>query len=288
MLPHQARLNAPTITGQRYGTDRCGCGAPKKAAAKRCRECYAEERRKPRCVKFCADCGILLSKWAERAGTKRCRKCAPRTKERRARSSQVFSEVANRPERLERSRAMARAFNDSGMHKKPKTRAWGEKVRFSRLDWLPPEYWPHYARLRRTTKKTGRIYQSGKCQGMAVRRHLTAAECRAVIEGHLGGPLKKVRMVWFPSRNDHDCELDGQRLKLTPLEVRVLEALLVCDARTFTRDPQLVERIWPDPDLEPDAARNILKVYVLKLRRKGIRILTMRWKGYRIPVEARA
>lgn len=70
------------------------------------------------------------------------------------------------------------------------------------------------------------------------------------------------------------CELKlGPRLmKLAPLEHSLLRALLF-NHRSLSID-ELIEAMWPDPDYEPEWANNSVKVYVSRLRAKGIGLAT--------------
>lgn len=78
-------------------------------------------------------------------------------------------------------------------------------------------------------------------------------------------------------------ELDGLPLKLTGLEWRVLEALILRDQKLVPR-AELIERVY-DGDAEVDS--NSIEVIITRLRRKigAARIEAERGRGYRLVAE---
>lgn len=118
---------------------------------------------------------------------------------------------------------------------------------------------------------------------------LGAAKAREMIERHLGGPLRPVSMTW-PQYLRHECTRGGEVVRLAPAQAEFLSILLVNHPDRYLSNEELIERMWPDPDLEPDSSNRIVDQYIMRLRRKGIRVVRARGhsRGYRIPAEARA
>lgn len=57
---------------------------------------------------------------------------------------------------------------------------------------------------------------------------------------------------------------------LAPQELRLAMALICNQGRVMTtRD--LIECVWPDPDLEPDCGENSIRQLMYRLNKKGIR-----------------
>jgi hypothetical protein len=81
----------------------------------------------------------------------------------------------------------------------------------------------------------------------------------------------------FPQSMRDQCSVGDKVIQLSPTEARVLELLLLRGAGRFTAYSELIDMLWPNPDFEPEDVRNYLKVYVCKLRSKGIAINT--WQG---------
>jgi hypothetical protein len=269
------------------------CGRPISRAAKRCNRCYGLTKRKRPAIKSCLGCGKQLSKWAHKAGSKRCRKCAPGTPEERARRSASSRQIyVDRPELREDRRRDAAALQSRPDLRANQDKArgrWRQGVRRSRLGWCPEEYWPTYERLRRRQMPdpaTGRWSINGqKVHGPK----LGAAKARAMIERHLGGPLRPVSMTW-PQLLRAECKLGDDIVRLRPASATLLSILLVQNPEGYLTNEELIVRMWPDPDLEPDSASRIIDQYLMFLRQSGIRVVRAHGKGrgYRIPAEARA
>jgi two-component system OmpR family response regulator len=81
----------------------------------------------------------------------------------------------------------------------------------------------------------------------------------------------------------HVLRIGKERVELTAKEFAVLEYLLVNRGRLVTRS-QILESVW---DYDFDGGRNLIEVYVARLRRKiataggGDPIVTLRGAGYR-------
>jgi DNA-binding response OmpR family regulator len=92
----------------------------------------------------------------------------------------------------------------------------------------------------------------------------------------------------LPQYYRRQCLVDGRVVRLTPSQTELIALLLASDPE-FTFDiPSLIEALWPDPDLQPLTASEIIPVQISKLRAQGIRIKNEWGRGFRIPKEARA
>ncbi len=82
--------------------------------------------------------------------------------------------------------------------------------------------------------------------------------------------------------------LDGEELKLTPTEFRLLKTLLECRGRTQTRR-QLLEEAWKDAEVADRIQTRTVDMHVRRLRSKlgaaGDLIETVRGFGYRFKKE---
>jgi hypothetical protein len=90
------------------------------------------------------------------------------------------------------------------------------------------------------------------------------------------------------------CRVDGKLTKLTPKQADVLFRLLVAPPGHQVSPQDLLEFVYPDPDLEPDYAENCLVIFIHQLRMKGIPILNLsrsdrklKYGGYHIAPHAR-
>lgn len=97
--------------------------------------------------------------------------------------------------------------------------------------------------------------------------------------------MRRVVMT-APMMRRSECLVDGRLVRLTPGQTNLL-AVLLLKGPVFTLWDELIEAVWPDPDLEPDQARRVLDVHMVRLRKRGIEIETWWGEGLRIPVEAR-
>jgi DNA-binding response OmpR family regulator len=88
-----------------------------------------------------------------------------------------------------------------------------------------------------------------------------------------------------PQYRRHECTVDGRVVKLLPCECEMLAILLVCDPSQFTSTDDLFGAIWPNPDLEPNYAIDII---IHRLRAKGVQVENWYGGGWRIPAHHRA
>jgi hypothetical protein len=91
-----------------------------------------------------------------------------------------------------------------------------------------------------------------------------------------------VRMT-LPMALRLEAEIDGRVVALSPREHRLLEILLLRGPQWSFLD-DLIEMLWPNPDLQPETAVTVIKVAVHRLREKSVRITTKLGglKAYRI------
>lgn len=92
-------------------------------------------------------------------------------------------------------------------------------------------------------------------------------------------------MTW-PDYLARSVRLHGRRIMLNPQETELVLILLLRRGCTLAR-AVLIEMLWPNPDVEPDWADNLLSVLTYRLRRKlGDRVIETKISfGLRIPTE---
>jgi DNA-binding response OmpR family regulator len=95
-----------------------------------------------------------------------------------------------------------------------------------------------------------------------------------------------VSMTW-PEYLAGCCRINGRLTRLTFLQTEILLALLLQKPERLMGQSEMIERIWPDPDSEPEYARGVFTITVMALRRIGVTIEAQRTRGYRIPRHAR-
>lgn len=272
------------------------CGVLIGPAAKRCNKCYGKTKRVRPVIRTCVDCGVRLGNTAHKVGGKRCRKCAPRVPASRAGRSAAMKALFERePGRRDRCRENLAKLDMNSPEIRAKTvkkrGEWRTKVRRARMGWCPEEYWEAYKRLRKRqipNEKTGRqkIKVDGKWRWNG--RHFGSAKAREMIERHFGGPLKPVSMTW-PQLIKNECTIGDKVVRVAPAAAQLLVIMLLQHPYGYLTNTELIERMWPDPDLEPDTAVRIIDQYILRLRRVGVCIVRAKGfgRGYRIPPEAR-
>jgi hypothetical protein len=95
-----------------------------------------------------------------------------------------------------------------------------------------------------------------------------------------------ISMTW-PQYQRRQCSVDGARVALEGTWADVLFALLVNDPGKFMCMSSLIEAVYPDPDLEPDYAANVIFVAFYELRKLGIALENNWGVGWRIPASER-
>jgi DNA-binding response OmpR family regulator len=85
-----------------------------------------------------------------------------------------------------------------------------------------------------------------------------------------------------PQYRRRECTLDGRAVSLSWLETELLALLLVTDPERALGKSDIIEALYPNPDLEPEWADNLVYRYVNKLRRHGVPIETEWGFGWRI------
>jgi DNA-binding response OmpR family regulator len=99
--------------------------------------------------------------------------------------------------------------------------------------------------------------------------------------------LTRVVSMNWPEFQRQVCVINDEEVSLTPQETELLLILLLKHPKRHTPVSELIEAMWPNPDLEPDWAAKRLQVLVFNLRGKGVEIESRYQFGYRIPVHAR-
>jgi hypothetical protein len=83
--------------------------------------------------------------------------------------------------------------------------------------------------------------------------------------------MKHISMT-VPESLRGEVMVDGARVHLTPLEMRMVSALLVTPPDRVIETYDLIEIMWPNPDTQPETATKIITVVKYKLLTKGIEI----------------
>lgn len=97
--------------------------------------------------------------------------------------------------------------------------------------------------------------------------------------------MTKISMTW-PQYLRSCCSFEGRELHFQPRHTEVLLMLLLAKPEFVSRSG-MIERLYPDPDLEPDYAEEIIKKSIHFLRRqlgKGS-IETQYGNGWRLAPE---
>lgn len=90
-----------------------------------------------------------------------------------------------------------------------------------------------------------------------------------------------ISMTW-PQYLRRQCTVDGRVVALGRTEVEIISALLIAHPSPV-KIPELIERVYPDPDLEPDYATSVLTVIIHRFRRKFPNQITNRYGlGYHL------
>ncbi len=88
-----------------------------------------------------------------------------------------------------------------------------------------------------------------------------------------------VRMTW-PQHQRREIEIGGVRVYLRP-KLHMMASVLVMRPGIVSHG-DLIEAIWPDPDFEPDHARNLLHVYANQLRARGVPVIEHWGRGFEL------
>ena len=97
---------------------------------------------------------------------------------------------------------------------------------------------------------------------------------------------KEYRLTW-PMLGRYEVQLleIGQQpltLHLAPQEMALACAFIMNRGRVLARS-DLIEAVWPDPDVEPSDAKGIVGQLIHRLRKKQIHVETHYGRGYRLP-----
>lgn len=117
-------------------------------------------------------------------------------------------------------------------------------------------------------------------------------------------PARTHRSDWrpvsltFPQFLRRSCSVGGEEIHLGPQTVRLLARLLLADPRLYVHLEDMIEWLWPNPDLMPEDPRGLVATRLSQLRRHRIVVENLhsrlavyagrqRYGGYRIPAWAR-
>jgi len=85
----------------------------------------------------------------------------------------------------------------------------------------------------------------------------------------------------LPQSKRREVSVNGRTVTLSPNEHKLVELLLL-RGDALTSLGGAIEYIWPNPDLEPEWAFNIVTVLIYRTRKKGVPIETFHGRGYSI------
>lgn len=88
-------------------------------------------------------------------------------------------------------------------------------------------------------------------------------------------------MTW-PMYLRRRVEVDGREIRLTSFEAEV--ALLLLLRRTVPM-AEMIEWLWPEPDLEPDWAVSTILVLTSRMRSKGVPVINRRQIGFSLATD---
>lgn len=75
-----------------------------------------------------------------------------------------------------------------------------------------------------------------------------------------------------------EVDVGGLLIRLSPHEAELVSTLLM--RRVWVTRGEIIEAMWPDPDLEPENAYNSVSVYIRHLRDKGVPVINRIGFGY--------
>lgn len=87
----------------------------------------------------------------------------------------------------------------------------------------------------------------------------------------------------YPQLLRNECTMDGSVIQMTPIMCRVLERLLL-RRNTLVPWDEVIEAAYPNPDEEPESARDCIKVIISRHRALRIAIETRWGSGLFMPV----
>lgn len=91
----------------------------------------------------------------------------------------------------------------------------------------------------------------------------------------------------LPQYRRAQCTINGCTVQLRPMWAETLATLLVSPPDRFVCKDTLIGELWPNPDLEPEYAANIVDKHIYFLRGLGVEIENASTFGWRIPEHAR-
>ncbi|HET7255611.1 MAG TPA: winged helix-turn-helix domain-containing protein [Xanthobacteraceae bacterium] len=81
-----------------------------------------------------------------------------------------------------------------------------------------------------------------------------------------------------------ECVYLGRRVQMTPRHCDILSILLLNRGQMLTTN-EIIERLWPDPDLEPEWPKDTVRTHIYQLRNRAPGIIeTIGSQGYMVPL----
>jgi DNA-binding winged helix-turn-helix (wHTH) protein len=254
--------------------------------AERCQSCRIKWRKAnilPHRIKTCEDCGKLLK--VRTYASKRCLGCANKCPERAAKIIATHKRKLQNPkikaEAVARMRAARQRLTDPDIQARIKAarKKQAKSLSDTRLSWCPVEYRKLYRKLRN---------KNYKVKGTDTWKKVGAKLARKTIEEKFGGPIKQIS-VFTPELDYLGCQINGERIRLSPMQHRLLVILLLQHPDKYINMENLIERLWENPDNHIELPENNIRNHLMMLRKIGIPIVRAEnyGLGYRIPREAR-
>lgn len=91
----------------------------------------------------------------------------------------------------------------------------------------------------------------------------------------------------LPQARRCECTLYGRVVRFPPMAARLLELLLMISPHRRVDQEEIIEWLWPDPDLQALNTMKITHIYIGQLRAGGVAIETEWGRGWSIPEHAR-
>lgn len=93
--------------------------------------------------------------------------------------------------------------------------------------------------------------------------------------------MKLIRMT-IPMARRQEVEINGEVVRITRRRAHLLLEVLLIRGHKWSSVNDLIEAIWPNPDFEPDYAKNAIQQHIMSLRDLGIEITNFPSVGYRL------
>jgi DNA-binding SARP family transcriptional activator len=91
----------------------------------------------------------------------------------------------------------------------------------------------------------------------------------------------------LPQALRHEALIDGVLVKLSRMRHELLSLLLLRPPKSLVTLDEIIEALWPDPDLQPLGTLDCIHNFIMQLRRAGVTIVGQHGRGWMIPEYAR-